>query len=626
MTNREYRDEWTADSGSFTGIVAEFQEFDGTIRKKLFSLCRSMQDETSLIDLAEVEVELTRRTIVDGARILQREIRLKAQAKGPTEAAVCEASILRDLNPWSLDSFTDLVCLATFLHVIREERPDRIAYLGNDPLIDRCLRDICTAESVEFVSGRRAKPGPKSPSSFLRRSAVLHLLREVTVRGDFSRRRFPSSRRRPTVGLVAPFAHLNRSVTSPNIVTSGYWGRLPEVLVDAGADVVLVHHFSPVLGWWERRMTSRAIMRSSPDTPRITHLSSRPAISVALALASWRRWRAALGSVRQILREMDYFVEGTDLGWLWSFLRQSVEADLTGHSSLINLATRAAMESDLGQFSDIDRWVIATENQAWEHTFVSARRREGHSQFDAFVHVPVRPWDLRMFALAADMAQSDLRGGVTTFDRLLVASPLDVRALVPYLRGPHQLSPVEWIRFRPLSGTAPGVNQPVSRGKLVVLGDYDRLETEAVVKVAERIVSDGCAPDGVEFRPHPLHVARDEDLSERILNACSISLNGSSPVTSVVASSRTSALYAYLEAGCSVVIALATKGLNFCPIASAPGLSFAVDSSGAVSEPVAVREGRTASPAPPGPIFLDENLPRWLAVLRLADETDPPDV
>lgn len=599
-------------------IVFEYSDPDGTRRKESFCLFRTATEQQSLIELAENTVSATRKFIVEGALHLQAELRIRAHSGGRIVASMCEMSALRDLNPWGIESFTDLVVLSKTLALIRETRPENITYLGDNHLLDQCLRTMATAESVDFVSKLNHRANNRRPrwsnSGRLRKSPLLHLLREVTVHSRFDSASRSSSDFRPKIALVAPFAHLDVEEKGTGLWSSGYFGKLPDVLVDSGYDVILVHHPVPAVTWRERRRSRKAMSNLSLNSSRMAHLPTRPPISLRQALSSWRDWRVARGRIADILKEMDDVARDSGLGWLWNFLRPSVERGLFGYQSLVGLATKAAMEADGDTFRDIDRWVVASENQPWEHSFVSTRRQEGHTRFDAFVHVPVRTWDFRIFTLAGEIA-SGPEPERPTFDRLLVTSPLDQAALASFVSGQHQIYPVEALRFR---GVAPPSNfdsESGSEGLLVVLGDYDRLETELVTRVAEAITLESGNRLQVEFRPHPLQIKRDRDLANRVTNGGYRRPEKNLRVISVIASSRTSALYPYLHAGYQVVIALGRASLNFCPILEFPRLRYFPEPSAWTHETPRVRTATSDSPNFHDLLFLDADLPRWQLVL-----------
>jgi len=617
-------------SSSGESIVFEYSDPDGTRQEESFSLFRSATEQKSLIELAENAVSATRMTIIEGALRLQAELRVRAHSGGCTVATMCETSVLRDLNPWEIESFTDLVVLSKTLALIRETRPEKITYLGEKHHLNQCLREMAMAESVEFISAANRRVQRHCPGrlfkGIIRKSPLLHLLREVTVHCHIDRPDCSSSKRRPKIALVAPLAHFYVDESNPGACSSGYFGKLPEFLVESGYDVVLVHHPVATLTWRERRRLGEAISSISPETFRIAHLPSRPPISLRRALDSWRRWRTARGRVTDILKEMDDFANGSELGWLWTFLRPSVQSGLLGHQSLVALATKVVMDSDSGSFGDVDQWVVASENQTWEHAFVSARRQEGHTQFNAFIHVPVRPWDFRIFTLAGDIASGHQESERPTFDRLLLTSPLDEAALAPFVSGPHQIRAVEALRFRDvLPPFTSGTDNRATRS-LLVLGDYDRLETELVTTIAETVANEPNGADWVEFRPHPLQAARDKDLADRVTDKGKKRPKQGSDVACVVASSRTSALYPYLHAGYPVVIALGRGSLNFCPILEFPLLRYLSDSSTGIHDYAPMGRTSTHTQRPHELLFLDKSLPRWRAALSLTPSSGSTDV
>jgi len=323
-----------------------------------------------------------------------------------------------------------------------------------------------------------------------------------------------------------------------------------------------------------------------------------------------------------MLEEMDLFVQGKHFEWLWSFLRPSVEQGLLGHRSLVDLAIHRSMDSDAGTFGSVKRWVIACENQSWERSFISSRRREGYRYFDGFAHVPIRYWDLRYFALTHEIATTSAKDLHRGFDRLLVGGEGDLQLLRPFADLSCQVSVVEALRFRSVPAEDVLYPESVSIGRIVVLGDYDRGESELVVRVAEKILNLLPTISAAIFRPHPLHLKRDTDLVELVSRYASQINPTQKNQALVVASSRTSAFYPYLNSMAPVVIALGARTLNFCPVENFPGLTFVSDASSEVGlDSLGIIQSDGPSRRLHDILALDEGLPRWLQALDLDQQS-----
>lgn len=194
----------------------------------------------------------------------------------------------------------------------------------------------------------------------------------------------------------------------------------------------------------------------------------------------------------------------------------------------------------------------------------------------------------------------------------------DRRLLYAFLDLPDRVAVVEALRFGPNPPSEGSSAEFSAVGHMVVLGDYDRSESEIVVRAAERVRGFFPEPPVATFRPHPLHVARDRDLVKRVTSINQDIRSDQICQPLVVASSRTSAFYSFLSSRIPVVIALGDQTLNFCPVSNFPGLSF-VSASSAEASPsrAAISWPEGASGDLHGILALDDGLPRWLRALGL---------
>lgn len=600
-------------------IRLQYSDSFANMKDETFHFVREPVSGTSLIALAERNCESLRRELVFAARLLNERLLRSAEVRGSSMVTICEANPLCDLNPWALDSFTDLVLLAQFRRELRSRNSISVEYQGSNRKFSESLGRLCQYEGVHFEEVLAPSSPRRSRLGLIRRLGrvpSLYLIREFFVRQTFS----PRVRRQEGVGeyvaLVAPFAHLQKSEKGEEGFRSGYWGALPEKLFDLGYEVLFVHHLSSVLSWRQRWQSVRVISRGSRNSPHIHHVLSHPPLTLRRTVGSWRLWRNMRRPLTQLLEDLDGFVQGEELEWLWFSLRSSVEDNLSGQRSLIDLVLRQSMASDEATFSSVKHWIFASENQSWERCFISARRQEGHLQFSAFAHTPIRRWDLRYFALAQEIATTSTGDSHRIFDRLLVGSDSEYQALKPYLDVSGQISAVEALRFDSISpGWLYKTTSPAAE-HLVVLGDYDREESETTVRVADKVRALFPFTGNAVYRPHPLHVTRDRDLAKHV--SCGVSNIPSAQVGHplVISSSRTSAFYSFLGSKIPVVIALGDRALNFCPVTDFPGLYFVSDSnSEGGSDLTALDWPDGASGDLRDILFLDEGLPRWVQTL-----------
>lgn len=614
----------SAESVLMTGLDSGGEYFE-----KEFFFDRASDRQTSLIDLAESEIGIIRQKLLHFSSEVHRLIVDVCSTHGAAATTMAECSPTRDLNPWSITGFADLVCLAEISRQLTNCAPTTLRYNGSNEVVRDSLEAMSSYQGIDFEwtttdNFDRDLVQPISKlTAFFRTRPLLHLVRALSLRQHLSVGQADGGGSQFDVGLVAPLAHVNWAQLASRQFTSNYWGPLPEKLVAWGAKVVFVHHVSPVLGRKDRRKIFRVFKKMTMGAGGPTHVTTKPHLSLTQAVVAWKSWRSTRPLLVQALTEVDGTLERTEVEWFWRYVAADVKTSLIGHLSLVELASRISMRSNRSWLPQVKQWVVVSENQTWEHDFVSRCRENGSCHVDGFVHTPIRPWDMRYFSLAKEVGPKQSGSTRSLYDRLLVGSPLDRRFLEELVNDPARIQAVESLRFLH-RGTEEG-SRPSSPPRLIAYGDYERVESETVVRVTEKILSASSQTFEACFQAHPLYQSRDRDLHHRVAENRHKALRLLPSVPVSVVSSRSSVIYSSIQAGHSVVVALGARGLNFCPLPESIGLRFVAETSGDSLFESVTRSASTRG-ADTELLFLDQALPRWQSSLVHASGSDTPSV
>jgi len=617
----------TKEPNSPDSIVITGLDNGGNDFHKEYFFIRTHDHQGSLIDLAEAETGAIRETLINFSSQIHQLIQTQCAASNEAATVMAECSPTRDSSPWSLTDFSDLVCLAEVSRLIALYNPKRLTYHGSTRLIRDSLDAMCRNVEVDFewVDTRRGRKVSAKRisklSNFIRTRPLLHLVRAISVRQHLSLGDIEVDDDQVVIGLVAPLAHVDWDQLDSGRFSSSYWGSLPEKLVSWGAKVVYAHHVSPVLGHKDRRRVFRAFERVTAQVDGPTHMSTKPPLSLRIAVDAWRSWLNARPFLVQTLTFVERTVAQTEVEWFWRFVAPNVKSKLIGHVSLVDLASHFSMHSNLSRIPRVNEWIVVSENQTWEHDFISACRKGAPSRFNGFVHTPIRPWDLRYFSLAREMGSTGRGRQSSSYDRLFVGGELDRRFLTELIHDPDRIRRVESLRFLDRTSEKDHEAGVLSGPQLIAFGDYDRLESEVVVRVAESILARSTQTHRVDFQAHPLCRRRDGDLRQRLSEIRQTASRPSPSVPISIVSSRSSVLYSSLQAGHSVVVALGTRGLNFCPLAERPGLRFVAETSETTVFDMVV-DLASSSEDIGDFLFLDEALPLWRSALAHASGGD----
>lgn len=142
------------------------------------------------------------------------------------------------------------------------------------------------------------------------------------------------------------------------------------------------------------------------------------------------------------------------------------------------------------------------ENNAWEIAFLHAWKKYNHGKIIGVAHATIRFWDLRYFSYDFDFSLNIFK---PTPDIIAVNSNFSKNSLIPYTKGSIQIIELEALRYLYLNTQRklPIVKQLKSKPILLILGDYDAINTENLLNLISLININTLHKFEILFKSHP---------------------------------------------------------------------------------------------------------------------------
>lgn len=526
-------------------------------------------------------------------------------------------SLFVEQSAWKQHSLETLIKLMALELLLQSEAPAQLIFAGAERDCHLVLRAICERSRVHY----RWSPGadPATPKGRGRRRGLPRILKGVAALAHFARvwlalrgaTHLPAPRA-PGVVLCGQFANHN-AVHGGQPFVSRFWGVFPDVLRQEGYEVQWLHVF------YASELAPSAAAARRLLGPLNAHAQASGAHMFVESLLSFGGFaRVALQWLRLVLESMRVgrvmqtdFARGEGTIY-WPLIRDDWANAFRGFDCVQNLFYLECFAAAFAQPPRYEECLYLMENHPWERALARAWRAAGQGRLTGVAHSTVRFWDLRY--------QCDPRRYSSPYRQLLPGPDcvaVNSRAArAAYLESCGEREPIvecEALRYLHLVAGRPREFCELSAGeplRILVLGDYTRERTEALLRIAQRLAGSLAMPLEIVIKPHP-GCPLDPRRSTGSLRITQVPV--AELVTAahfVLASNTTSAaLEAYVSGGRLLVLDDHT-GVNYSPLRGVPGVAFVRDAQD-LERVVTAREadgrGRQADEF----FNIDPQLPKW---------------
>ena len=530
-------------------------------------------------------------------------------------------------SPWKSPGIIDAIRLLALEEILLREKPDKLNLVSSNRCLHKVVVDLCQRVGVAYNWVRPAGRSLRSwnlkglfralPQSF---QGLIWLARYLGGRWPF-RYGEKGGWFRGSDGLFVCsfFGGVDPKAAKQGRFESSLWAGLQPLLNDVGRRGNWLQLFvasdagpTPGLAMKWARCFNQQKGRQGAHTFLDAYLS--PGI-VVWVIAQWLRLVVTSWRLRQVRNA--FRPHGSQIS-LWPVMRRDWVASMRGPDAVNNLMWLRLFDVALSDLPHQAVGLYAHENQAWERALIRAWRKHGHGQLIAVAHSTVRFWDLRYFADPRTVRSSGAYR-MPQPDRVALNGQAAIDAFRSVGFPEAAILECEALRYnylrdlprRPASTTTTG--GPI---KVLVLGDYTRSGTVAMLKLLEAVVLKIPTVATYTVKPHPNYIVVAENYPSLDLTVATEPLSSLLIDYDVALSGNltSAAVDAYL-AGLRVVVTLDATSMNFSPLRDQTEVNFVSTPDELVRALQAAGRERPVRPDPGQMFFLDPSLPRWQRAL-----------
>jgi len=486
----------------------------------------------------------------------------------------------------SLETMLKLFALEILLEV---EAPAEFTFAGSDRNVNLVLQTICRRRGIRYGWSRLPRQRVfmwRTLARGLPRLAqgLMALAYFVWIRMALRRAPLPgpiSSARR--VVICGPFANHNATRHDGSNFTSRYWGTLPQVLKADGFEVHWLHYLyahDKVPTAREARKMLQQINGSSVGVAAHAFVESYlPARGIANIFVRWLAIAAESLIVGLCLRRE--FEKGL-CDVYWPLIRDDWAKTFRGFGCVQNLFYDDCFDRALKDSGRYDECIYLMENQGWERALARAWHKHDHGRLTAVAHSTVRFWDLRYHC---DPRRYDpgYRDRLPSPDCVALNGRVARDEYLATCAAREPVADCEALRYLHLVPGSPRDLGELSRGgavRILLLGDYTRERTEALLHAAEGVCGRTALPLEIWVKPHPgcpMDPQRYSNSAFKVVNDPVATLVSSSHL--VLASNTTSAALEAYVCGGRVLVFDDRSGVNYSPLMRVQGVLFVSDTA-----------------------------------------------
>jgi len=533
-------------------------------------------------------------------------------------------SVFVEQSPWKQRSLETILKLLALELLLDRERPAQLCYVGANRGLHKVLRALCSERRIRYEWQRRRARPDWSARGLLRVlphpvQGAIQLLRYaltgIAPRAAVAEPPGQGAR----VLFCGPLFNYEAEATRAEGFRSRFWTVLPDLLSQESAQVRWLHFFyrheqTPSVRR-ARRMLARLNQSAAPGGVHYLMNSYLTVAGLGRMLSQWLKVGAESMAVGASLRRR--FAHRPRESY-WPIIREDWGKAFRGWGCVENLFYAECFDRALQLLPRQDQGIYLMEHQGWERALARAWRRHGHGRLTGVAHATVRYWDLRYHS-DPRRYQAPCRPCLPGPDVVALNGRAAREAYCATTAARESLVECEALRYLNL---IPRPRQPAPeaggnrRLSILVLGDYMRASTDAVLRLLER-----ARPDEAEIivKPHPncpVHAARFPGLDLRVVDGTVFELASRADV--VLAGNLTSAAVEAFVGGARVLVHDDGSAVNYAPLRGVLGVTF-VAGVHELRQELTAAAGAAAPRAPAADDFfhVDPALPRWRRYLGL---------
>jgi surface carbohydrate biosynthesis protein (TIGR04326 family) len=579
--------------------------------------------ERSIVDIVERRGEEVRRRYLawshDFGELVVDGMPLREHFRFADGVDFWALSIFVEQSPWKQRSLEPILKLIALGMLLDEAPPAQLRFAGADAELGRVLAALCRKRGIRYV--REPRPARRSPSRGFVRS-LPHVLQGAAAILYFAATRralrpppapsldAPASKR---VLLCGPF--FNHELARDGSFSSRFWPSLPSMLQGAGFEVSWLHYF-----YAHEKVPNTDIARSVVDSINANagsggrHAFVDSWIDGPGLLRIARQWLHSARRSFAVGRSLQRRFAASPAQSYWPLLRQDWAKAFRGVGCVENLFFAQVFDRALQNLPRQDEGLYLMENQGWERALAQAWRKHGHGRLTGVVHSTIRFWDLRYHSDPRRYAaQRRLPGG----EVVALNGRASREAYLSTVPQRESIADCEALRYLHLVQRDAGALRvtPAAEGtngtrptRVLVLGDYMRVGTEAVLALLQRAHAEFGLALEVQVKPHPNNAVDPRQFASLPLKLVSGSVADLlAGVDVVLCGNLTSASVDAYASGARVIVHDDGTGLNYSPLRGTTEVTF-VRTSEQLRDAI-----RNAPPSRDARAFfdIDPALPGW---------------
>jgi surface carbohydrate biosynthesis protein (TIGR04326 family) len=525
-------------------------------------------------------------------------------------------------STWKQRSLESLLRVFALELLLEREKPAELVFAGADRRLSRVLEDICRRRGIRYRWMRLGGSPVMSARRGLR--ALPRLVHGLLALGYFTAIRVALGRApqpQPSAGarrvlICGAFANHNAGESAAGEFNSRFWGTLPAALRRDGYDVQWLHYFYAHDRVPNAQCARRILERINA---RSRHAAAHRCVESYLPLPAlvgiFGRWTAIAAESLLIGWHLRRSFARGEHAIHWPLIGDDWAKAFRGFDCVQNLFHAACFERALAVGAKYDECIYLMENQGWERALARAWHAHGHGRLTGVAHSTVRFWDLR-YHCDPRRYQGAWCEGLPGPDCVALNGRAAREAYLATCAPRETILDCEALRYLHLVPGIPRDLRELGRGTaltILVLGDYTRERTQALLQVAQGVRAKAGARIDIRVKPHPgcpLDAAAASAAGLTVADDPVAALVSSAHL--VLASNTTSAALEAYVCGGRLLVLDDCSGVNYSPLRGVPGVAFVRDVQ-AVCGVIGSLDPDAREPARQVDAFfnIDADLPRW---------------
>jgi surface carbohydrate biosynthesis protein (TIGR04326 family) len=513
-------------------------------------------------------------------QVLGRKLRNRFHAVDG--ASLWVQSLFFEQSAWKQASMQNMLKLIALELLLDTEQPSSVEFVSADRALSATVMRLCRRRGIPFQSRRlRASRSPnlrtflhQLPRPLLALAALIRFARVGCALRVCRIRQAQGTPKGPRVLICGPLFNFSLNLGGGEAFNSMFWGGLPAALAENGYQVAWLHYFyahDKVPDVHAGREAITRINGAAHDNGAHAFVEAYSG-SLTIVKVAWRWLRIAAESL----------VVGAALSFgkdepaiYWPLISDDWARAFRGWNCIENLFYGECFRLALGALPHQDECIFLMENQGWERALVRGWRAYRHGRITAVPHSTIRYWDLRYHCDARRYAE-DYRRYLPLVDVVALNGAAAHREYLSSCATREDLVDCEALRYlhlQPNGTPAPAPRPPRQTRTILIVGDYTRPRTEAMLRLMERAHRGSSVPLEVWLKLHPsCSLTNQFSFNFSLVTAPVAQLAPRADL--VFASNTTSAAVDAYVTGARVVVHDDGCGPNFSPLRDVPGVRF----------------------------------------------------